>query len=65
MDNNFFYIFLIIIIESLAEIELFWCFPWERRNQQFNPTYIYYIAYIKTIRDFDTQHRSRYFLNEN
>ena len=54
-----------MIIESLAEIELFWCFPWERRNQRLNPTYIYYIAYIKTIREYDTRRRSHHLLNEN
>ncbi|KAI9263134.1 hypothetical protein BDA99DRAFT_571860 [Phascolomyces articulosus] len=58
-------VWITYLAESLAEIELFWCFPWERRNQRFNPTYIYYIAYVKTVQDYDARHRSRYLLSEN
>ncbi|KAI9019205.1 hypothetical protein CLU79DRAFT_759081 [Phycomyces nitens] len=40
------------LAESLAEIELYWCFPWERRNRKYHPDYIYYVAYVRTIEDY-------------
>ncbi|KAL0084571.1 hypothetical protein F4703DRAFT_1942776 [Phycomyces blakesleeanus] len=40
------------LAESLAEIELYWCFPWERRNRRSHPDYIYYVAYARAIEDY-------------
>ncbi|KAI7863025.1 hypothetical protein BDF14DRAFT_1885498 [Spinellus fusiger] len=40
------------LAESITEIELYWCFPWERRNKRYNPNYIYYVAYNRTVDEY-------------
>ncbi|KAI8147865.1 hypothetical protein BJV82DRAFT_593684 [Fennellomyces sp. T-0311] len=57
-------VWIAYLAESLAEIELFWCFPWERQNQKYHPTYIYYVAHVKTIQKYDNE-QTQYLLNES